>query len=178
MKLENPPLRSEIERRLSVLQEWKANGIPPEYVLPQSLTEARQWNVPKLGIQPIASPNSFTKGHPEHGKLVSKIAELLTFLNNKYEGAVSGVTRPTVRDQVKAEKTGKLKDMLASAEDQLTMVAGQWYAERKVAQTVKRDLTDAKLELASLHERLAEKDTEIADLKRRLMPSERLRVIE
>jgi hypothetical protein len=75
-----------IQARIDLLETWLALGIPmvggedgqeqTAYV-PTSLTKARLWDDPDLGILKIADPNSFTTHHPKHGSKVVELENLL-----------------------------------------------------------------------------------------------------
>ena len=57
-----------------------ASGVEVNVDVPLSLTKCRKWNLPALGIEPIADPNSFTTKHPRHGHKVREIEGLIARL--------------------------------------------------------------------------------------------------
>lgn len=74
-------LNSQINLRYSVLTDWLINGIPTGYRVPKSLTKARLWVDPVLGIEKIGSPSSFTTNHRIYGRTIVRIHSLIEKLN-------------------------------------------------------------------------------------------------
>lgn len=168
-----PPQRSvkaRIERRLVVLRDWLKNGIPPEKTVPRSLTAARHWSDPELGIERICSPNEFTTTHPQHHQLIVDVAALLTKLEKRYS---------------KSGKATQLRQTAPSGrfdeqafERQLTAVTSQWHSERaqRLQERVQADSAVARSVV--LLEENAQMEKLIADLRRQLAAGKGLRAVK
>ncbi|WP_454656190.1 hypothetical protein [Bosea beijingensis] len=162
-----------IESRLRLLRRWLQEGIPSGQPVPASLTEARLWHEPMLGILRISSPNEFTQKHPIHGGQVKAISELLTKIRRKY------ATNKRPGSASKERSVGSQAALDHSEMDrQLVAAVSQWHAER-AAHLHQKGLADA----AAARERnlLAEadmKDRVISDLRRELANRKVLRVVK
>jgi hypothetical protein len=168
MQLRLPSLRSRVHRKREVLQQWLDKGIPHEKLasLPRSLTEARKWNDPSLGVYPIGSPNNFTTVHSDVGEDVEAISVLLTKLQEKLK-------RPAARKRSTPQKPAiSVKDI----EQAMSALISQWHMAREEArkQRVRAELAERHRDLA--REELRAKEAENAELRRRL--SDRLTVIQ
>lgn len=162
-----------IESRLRLLRRWLQEGVPLGQPVPASLTEARLWHEPMLGILRISSPNEFTQKHPIHGGQVKAIAELLTKIRRKYKAS----KRPSAGSK---DRPVGLQTALDHSEvnRQLVAAVSQWQAER-AAHLHQKGLADA----AAARERnlLTEsdmKDRVISELRRELASRKGLRVVK
>lgn len=163
-------VQERIERRLVVLRGWLKDGIPPGKVIPGSLTAARKWDDPELEIQKISSPNEFTTTHPQHRKLVTDVAGLLTALKKRY-------ARPTTSSR--AQKPAPTEKFDRSAFDrQLAAATSQWHSERaqRIQEKDRADAANAR-SLMVLQEN-AQLEKLIADLRRQLAARKGLRAVE
>lgn len=160
---------SRIEKRVQLLRKWKKEGVPQDRLnaLPASLREAAQWDDQQHEIQPIRSPNDFTTTHPDWGRSVSEIKELLDALNSRRQlpkrkksaGTAAASTRKEVQE---------LKILLSR-------VTSQWHMARSAATAARDELeyekalsADLKDEAGRLQAQLDQKDSELAALRRRL----------
>jgi hypothetical protein len=141
-----------IKTRIDVLESWLRDGLPVgmNQGLPTSLAQLRKWSLPDHGILPIASPNDFTLSHPKHGNAVLQAQEALTAVLERYSGA----PRATKRRAPAARPSETPK---ADYEKLMSL----YHMERH------ERLQAEKLAKAQA-QRCAQKDAEIADLKRQL----------
>ncbi len=163
-------VQDRIERRLVVLRSWLKEGIPPGKVVPRSLTAAREWSDPDIGIQKISSPNEFTTTHPQHRKLVADVAGLLTELRKRY-------SRPA--SSSRAKRSAPTEKFDRSAFNRLLEEAiSQWHSER--AQRIQeKDRADAAQSRSlMLLEENAQMEKLIADLRRQLVARKGLKAVE
>ena len=163
-------VKQRIERRLEVLRGWLKEGIPPGKVLPPSLTAAREWHDPELGIQRISSPNEFTTTHPQNRKLVVDVAGLLTQLRKRY-------SRPTPTSPSRRSAPTDKFDHRAF-ERQLAAVTSQWHSERAQRIQEKNRADAAQAVSVTLLEENTQMEKLIADLRRQLATSKGLRAVE
>lgn len=167
-----PTVEQRVERRLEVLRAWDRDGLPFGKTIPASLTEAKDWDDPELGIVPIGSPNDFTKSHPILGDRIRDIAGLITKLAKRYAPAKGGPrsrARPTSSTSIFERR---------AHERQLEAAVSQWHAERdrSLAAAARADAAEAR-SLALLEENAA-KDRLIADLRGQLARRDGLRSVE
>lgn len=171
-------LQVRIQRRLEVLREWKKSGVPDGQLIPLSLTELREWNDPALGIQRIASPNSFTKSHPQHGAAIVKLAALLGELHEKFR---QPVLRRRVHEKTQnrlADRVAELNEDLAAADERLLATVEQWLSEKSAASDAMVRIKSLQRKIDQQTQTLSERDSEIAELRRQLTPNRRLKVVE
>ena len=166
----HPSVQARLEQRLGVLRDWLKNGIPPGKVVPRSLTAAREWSEPELGIQRISSPNEFTKTHPHHGRLVTDLAGLLTELHKRYSRPE---TASRVRKSVPTEKFDR-----TAFERLLAAATSQWHSERAQRMQEKDRADAAHARSLTLLEENAQMEKLIADLRRQLATRKNLRAVE
>ncbi len=162
-----------IDSRCRLLQRWLAEGVPIGQWVPQSLTEARLWDDPMLGIMRIASPNEFTQKHVIHGSRVKQIASLLTKIRKKY-GMEKGL-RGSSKERAAVPDASFNR---AEVDRQLVAAVSQWHAERAAHLHEK-----SRAQAAEARERnyLAEsdmKDRVISELRRELAGRRGLRVMK
>lgn len=160
LQLRAPSLQSRVQRKREVLQQWLDKGIPHDKLtsLPRSLTEAREWKDPELGIHPIGSPNSFTTKHPDVGPDVEIIGGLLTKLREK-------VKRPSSKNRSAAKRsTISAKEI----EQAMSALVSQWHMAREEArqQRVRAERAEKHRDLA--REELRANEAELAELRRRV----------
>ena len=163
-------VQARLEGRLGVLRDWLRNGIPPGKVVPRSLTAAREWSEPELGIQRIGSPNEFTTTHPQHGKLVADLAGLLTELRKRYSRPES---TSRARKSVPTEKFDR-----AAFDRQLAAATSQWHSERAQRMQEKDRADAANARSLTLLEENAQMEKLIADLRSQLATHKKLRAVE
>jgi hypothetical protein len=162
-----PSLQSRVQRKREVLQQWLDHGIPYDKLdsLPNSLTEAREWEDRELRIYAIGSPNSFTTRHAEVGGDVEAIRDLLTKLKAK-------VKRPRRKSRsVPRNPAINVKDI----ERAMSALISQWHMAREDArkQRVRAELAEkhrdrAREETRAKEAELRLKEAEITDLRRQL----------
>lgn len=155
-----------IERRLTVLRTWLAEGIPMGKVVPKSLNSSRLWHDDELAIQPIRSPNEFTTTHVEHGRNVKQIGELLTALARRYSRPKRPLSKPAPIP----------KSVHAAYDQALARAVSQWHNERDQRLVEQRRANDANTRSVSLLDENAAKDRLIADLRGQLSDKIGLRV--
>jgi hypothetical protein len=101
-------VKSRIEARIRLLDEWFETGIPAgrRSAIPTSLTQLRKWELVEHGIEPIRSPNEFTLTHPVVGGFVQRAERSMRRLLQKYPS--SG--RPTPNRDVSVASQGPRPD--------------------------------------------------------------------
>lgn len=164
-----PSVKERIERRLEVLRDWLKEGVPTGKVVPPSLTVAREWNDPELGIIPISSPNEFTTTVKcPNRKLVADVKGLLTELRKRY----SKPARAAARRSAQTEKFDR------RAYDRLLEEAtSQWHSERDQRLQEKKRADSADARSVALLEEIAQKDQLIADLRREIGAQKGLKAV-
>lgn len=132
-----------IRARVVVLEEWVARKtITPGEVAPRSLTGARKWSAPEIGIFPIYSPNDFTKSHPKFGAGVTRISELLAELSELVDR----------KDETNRSLEGPDED-LASV---LQRVVSQWHIAREECNGQRSKAEAAEAHLKTTRDKLKE----------------------
>ena len=159
-----------IERRLEVLQGWLREGVPEDKVIPKSLTAVRQWDDPELGIEPIGSPNEFTKTHHIHGLRVQEVAALLTEFKHRSINS----PKATARRVPKTLPSFNRKDF----DRQIEATVSQWHSEREQRLREQKRAESAEARSVLLIQENAQKDQLIADLRRQLAALKGLRVMK
>lgn len=114
-----------IDRRIEVLTRYiddgpdsliDAAGRPIVFTPPTSLNKARLWDDPRLGIEKIGDPASFTREHARHGSKVKEVDLLLRRLPK------AAKRRPP--KSLTAENA-ELRRELANARDLIVKLTGQ-----------------------------------------------------
>ena len=154
-------VQSQIAVRLTTLQGWTIEGIPPTKELPRSLNQVRCWEDPDLGISKIGSPGSFTTKHPEHGAAVKEIAALLEVLIKRQRE--SEPDEPSLATLLRDERkrSTDLKKMLEDSAD-------LYVAITVALEETQRDLRVTRQSLESVTARHSESKQQIKELHRRL----------
>ncbi len=75
-------VRIRLERKIMVLKEWLADGIPDGQVPPASLRQLAAWTDEALKLETISSPNEMTRTG-RHGGLVRQAEEILLRLRER-----------------------------------------------------------------------------------------------
>lgn len=79
-----------IRRKLAVLQDYLANGIPTGSFVPKSINQFRQWEDDARGLQRIGSPNTMSAESSPHNKhLIETVKRLLAELSDKDQARLS-----------------------------------------------------------------------------------------
>lgn len=154
-----------IERRIIVLSNWLANGVPPNKFdsLPISLNDAREWEDCDLDIERIPSPRSFTKVHPnkERGKNVVQIEKLLSDIREKWAEPRGGKIRGRLSRKKREAKSSAPWGNHSVCESCLEKFVNNYHI-------IKSRLDDAQALNESEIHRLEEKDRQIARLTKEL----------
>lgn len=164
-------VQSRVERKREVLALWIRDGVPPEKLesLPSSLTEARKWEDPELGVWAIKSPNDFLLAHEVWGVDVKAIQKHLTFLKGRYKRT----RRPS-----KSSEAPSNRAELLELNDAIQKMASQWSTEREMRLQEAARADSAEMRAAILLKENTANQAEIADLRRQLSRLQGLRIIE
>lgn len=142
-----------IQARIDLLKVWFSDGIPAglRQSLPNSLTQLRAWKLEEHGIEPIGSPNDFTKTHPRYGTLVSEAQEALTRLLKKYPASGTALRR-----RAKAKPNVDTRPDYEKLVSNYHMERDQRLAAEKRAMMADLRTRQAEEELAALRRKIAE----------------------
>lgn len=163
-----------IERRIQLMMEWLASGVPRGKAIPTSLTEARTWADEELGILPIGSYSDFTKTNVRLGKRVQVFDELREQLLAKHARPKS-TRRGSVNRRAGASSQRRVDQN--SDQDALRSAVSQWHVQRDAYLVEKGRADAAERRSHQLLRELAAKDALIADLRRQLTASSGLRAV-
>lgn len=163
-------IKDRVAKRLAVLRDWKDNGLPLGAQLPDSLTAARLWDDPKLGILRISSPNEFTRNHPSVGQSVREIDSILADLRVRYAD-------PPISKRVRRPSPPAKHDT-GAADRQLGAAVSQWHTERSKRLAAEQRAQAAESRNLLLRKDLDERDRQIAELTSRVAGSAPLRSVK
>ena len=110
---------AQLELRCVVLDTWIREGVPEGQTVPASLNQARTWDAPTLGIQPIGSSRTFTTTHRVHGPHVRNIQKLLHELAVKHRVPRRGLKK--LARERRAERESTQRTLVAAASQFATM---------------------------------------------------------
>jgi hypothetical protein len=160
LQLRPHSLQSRVQRKREILQLWLNDGVPHDKFLslPRSLTEARKWEDPELGIYAIGSPNNFTTRHREVGRDVQAIGALLTKLRDK-------VKLPPSKARAVPRKPGISVKEIHQA---MSALISQWHIAREEArkQRTRADVAEKHRDIA--RKELRDMEVELARLRRQV----------
>lgn len=168
------PVADRIERRIQLMTEWLRSGVPSGKTIPKSLTEARIWTDDELGILPIGSYSDFTKTNVRLGKRVQVFDELREQLLAKHARPKS-TRRGSVNRRTGASSQRRVDQ--DSDRHALQSAVSQWHMQRDAYLAEKGRADAAERRSHQLLRELAAKDALIADLRRQLAASTRLRAV-
>lgn len=158
-----------VKARSKLLARWLKEGVPQDRIrsLPSSLREAAKWEDQANGIEPIPSPNDFTRTHPEWGTAVGRIDEMLREVRARYQ-----VPRQKKSASAQAATSRAESEKLEAL---LQKVVSQWHVARDAAVRSKEALEYEKAivleltaQIAFKEAELIGKENEIAALRREL----------
>ena len=143
-------VQGQIAVRLTTLQAWEIDGIPPTKKLPHSLNQVRSWEDTDLGISRIGSPGSFTTKHPEHGASVKEIAEVLEVLIKRQRETKPRA--PSLATQLKHERrrSAALKKTLENSANGYATVTVQLEETLRNYRVNRQSLDSAKATISDL----------------------------
>ncbi len=169
-----PSLAERVARKRRVLEGWKKDGVPVEKLstLPRSLRDARVWRDDELGLHPIGSPNEFTTLHPQWGKEVEGIQDLIRALLKRYR-----TEKAKPASEPAPQPTQDFNVALAVLTRENETLIRQWNEARLEAAEYKSRAESSEARLARKQAVLAEVRAELAALKRQLERKTQLRLV-
>lgn len=149
-------VQGQIAVRLTTLQAWEIDGIPPTKKLPHSLNQVRSWEDTDLGISKIGSPESFTTKHREHGATVKEIAEVLEVLIKRQRETKP--IAPSLATQLKHERrrSGALKKTLENSANGYATITVQHEEASRDLRVTRQSLDSANARISDLERELKE----------------------
>ena len=146
-------VHDQLERRLRVLETWLEEGVPDGEWVPASLNQARTWDAPSLGIEPIRSSATFATTHRVHGALVSHISKLVLALAAQHRPRRPGKKKLAAERNAQRAAT---KRMLEAAANQYAALSVELHEARIDFRVTKQSLDAVRAENAHLREENAQ----------------------
>jgi len=170
-----PLLAERVARKRRILEAWKNEGVPVDKLptLPRSLRAARVWHDNELGLYSIGSPNDFTTLHPQWGKEVEEIEDLIRTLHRRYKVEEAKPASGPAPRAIQAVNV-----TLAELNRERETLIRQWNEARLEAAEYKSRAESAEARLTRKQAALADVRAELVALKRQLERKAHLRLVK
>lgn len=165
------PVGERIATRLTLLETWNANGMPPGYLhrLPSTLAAAARWEDEELGIQRIVRPNDIVRTHKTHGPSLVRIEELLRALHHRY--------RPKQMKKSARSELQALRRQYDSLNQLCEKVASQYRTQRQIARDRAQAAHHSEQLAKDLERELRIAEAKVAELTRELRSLQAIRKV-
>lgn len=156
-----------IRRKLAVLQDYVANGIPTGSFVPKSINQFRQWEDDARGLQRIGSPNTMSAESSPHNKhLIETVKRLLAELSEKDQARQGRSSEKGGGSKSRRKELDVLKKKVAHFEDLVTKLVGDWHMAQN-------ELNDLKDQLRNRERRNQDLNAEVSRLRSLLATRDR-----
>lgn len=140
---------AEFEKMKALFSDWAEHGVPIGIDYPKTQSEAVGWKNERFGITGVGSKSYFKTTHPEYGKIVKDIKELIARLTPENE--VEKRKRDNIGEEYPNKTAGRVyktqKARRIAAEDLSASLKAENISLLSQMHNIREDLSAARLAL-------------------------------